>query len=142
MCAERAVSAAVAGTAPAVGWSAGRGAPLQVAGVFGRSIWRVKQMGRKLGPQRFAVGGICIGRGGVISVKKWCGCESLSAGGSCLPGATGAVGTAEASPLSFWGGVGWGVGAGRSGGRLLCRIDVHQLALAFRGHVLALDRVR
>jgi len=70
------------------------------------------------------VGGICIGRGGVISVKQWCGCESLSAGGSCLPGATGAVGTAEASPLSFWGGVGWGVGAGRSGGRLLCRIDV------------------
>ena len=45
MCAERAVSAAVAGTAPAVGWSAGRGAPLEVAGVFGRSIWWVKQMG-------------------------------------------------------------------------------------------------
>ena len=57
-------------------------------------------------------------------MKKWCGCESLSASGSCLPGATGAVGTAEASPLSFWGGVGWGVGAGRSGGRLLCRIGV------------------
>ena len=45
MCAERAVSAAVAGTAPAVGWSAGRGAPLEVAGVFGRSIWGVKRWG-------------------------------------------------------------------------------------------------
>ena len=35
-----------------------------------------------------------------------------------------AVGTAESSPLSIWAGLGWGVGAGRSGGRLLCRIGV------------------
>ena len=45
MCAERAVSAVVAGTAPAVGWSAGRGAPLEAAGVFRRSSRWVKQMG-------------------------------------------------------------------------------------------------
>ena len=50
--------------------------------------------------------------------------ESLSAGGSYLPGAAGALGTTETSPLSVWAGLGWGAGAGAEGWRHLCRIDV------------------
>ena len=72
-CAERGVSAVVAGTAPAVGWSAGRGAPLEAAGVFRRSSRWVDKMACKPGSLRFAAGGIRIGRGEVISGKKRCG---------------------------------------------------------------------
>ena len=72
-CAERGVSAVVAGTAPAVGWSAGRGAPLEAAGVFRRSSRWVDKMACKPGSLRFAAGGIRIGRGEVISGEKRCG---------------------------------------------------------------------
>ena len=85
----------------------GSGAPVPEPSRIGPTGRR----GRERAPRGWGTRGVCSG--GQLALKPAAACaqivvfchtasraESLSAGGSYLPGATGALGTAETSPLS------------------------------------------
>jgi hypothetical protein len=59
-----------------------------------------------------------------------------------VPGATGALGTIETSPLSMCGGLVWGVGAGAEGWWHLCRIDVFGSGVWYVAAGTAADSLR